>query len=814
MKASLTWMKDYVPVDTTKPAQELADVLTQAGIPVEDVISMDPGLKKIFTGKITEITKHPDADKLQVCQVACLDDKTGEEITKQIVTAATNVAVGQVVPVAYHKSRLADGTEIKKGKLRGEVSDGMFCSVAELGIPKDMVMPGEGEGIYILPEGTPIGMDIRDAVMLNDTVYEFELTPNRADCFSMIGLSREFAVLTNAQNTEPTVKVNENGTDVNDMVKIGIDDAELCSRFLARVIGNVKVGSSPLWLQNRLRNGGIRPINNVVDVTNYVMLEYGQPMHAYDYDKVAGHQLTARAAKAGEALKTLDGTDRELTTDMLVIADANDPVGVAGVMGGLDSEVTEATTTIILESAVFKGSSIRRTARALGMRSEASGRFERGVNAEYSPVALDRAAQLLQELMEDITVAKGVVDVYPAPAEARTVSFTVAAVNSYLGTDISAERMQEILTTLSFTWTQDGDVITVGVPSWRGDVTVMPDIAEEVARIYGYDFIPNTTPWANLNSGTMSDKKLLTKAIRQTLVTQGLSEIITFSFMHTDSLKKLLIPETDSRYQAVPILNPITEEFPVMRTTLIPSMLDTAARNLAQKNHDLWLFEAGAVYEPKALPITELPVEKYHVSGFMMGKTTDLQWAQPQRDTDFYDVKGVLEAVLKELRIEATIERSKETYLHPGVSAQYVVDGTVIATLGEVHPQVMKAYDLPGKAYLFDIDVTAILGLTRGQLRYQGISKFPGTARDLAIVAPKTVSSEAISQVIYEKGGQYLERAFVFDVYEGAHIEEGHRSLAYNLSFRSNEGTLTDEDIQPAIDDILAALAELGCKLR
>lgn len=814
MKASLTWMKDYVPVDTTKPAQELADVLTQAGIPVEDVISMDPGLKKIFTGKITEITKHPDADKLQVCQVACLDDKTGEEITKQIVTAATNVAVGQVVPVAYHKSRLADGTEIKKGKLRGEVSDGMFCSVAELGIPKDMVMPGEGEGIYILPEGTPIGMDIRDAVMLNDTVYEFELTPNRADCFSMIGLSREFAVLTNAQNTEPTVKVNENGTDVNDMVKIGIDDAELCSRFLARVIGNVKVGPSPLWLQNRLRNGGIRPINNVVDVTNYVMLEYGQPMHAYDYDKVAGHQLTARAAKAGEALKTLDGTDRELTTDMLVIADANGPVGVAGVMGGLDSEVTEATTTIILESAVFKGSSIRRTARTLGMRSEASGRFERGVNAEYSPVALDRAAQLLQELMEDITVAKGVVDVYPAPAEARTVSFTVAAVNSYLGTDISAERMQEILTTLSFTWTQDGDVITVGVPSWRGDVTVMPDIAEEVARIYGYDFIPNTTPWANLNSGTMSDKKLLTKAIRQTLVTQGLSEIITFSFMHTDSLKKLLIPETDSRYQAVPILNPITEEFPVMRTTLIPSLLDTAARNLAQKNHDLWLFEAGAVYEPKALPITELPVEKYHVSGFMMGKTTDLQWAQPQRDTDFYDVKGVLEAVLKELRIEATIERSKETYLHPGVSAQYVVDGTVIATLGEVHPQVMKAYDLPGKAYLFDIDVTAILGLTRGQLRYQGISKFPGTARDLAIVAPKTVSSEAISQVIYEKGGQYLERAFVFDVYEGAHIEEGHRSLAYNLSFRSNEGTLTDEDIQPAIDDILAALAELGCKLR
>ena len=386
MKASLTWMNEYVPVDMNRPAQELADELTQAGIPVEEVEMVDPGLKKIFTGKIIEITKHPDADKLQVCQVACLDTD-GTPITKQIITAATNVRVGQIVPVAYHKSRLADGTEIKKGKLRGLPSEGMFCSVAELGISKELVVPEEAEGIYILPADTPIGMDIRDVLMMNDTVYEFELTPNRADCFSMVGLSREFAVLTNQKAVLPEITVDENGEAIDGKVQVTIADGDLCSRFAARLVTGVTVAPSPMWLQNRLRNSGIRPINNVVDVTNYVMLELGQPMHAYDYAHVKGHSLTARRANEGEVLKTLDGTDRELTTDMLVIADEQRAVGVAGVMGGYDSEVTNTTTDVLLEAAVFNGASIRRTARALGMRSEASGRFERGVNPEYSIMA-------------------------------------------------------------------------------------------------------------------------------------------------------------------------------------------------------------------------------------------------------------------------------------------------------------------------------------------------------------------------------------------------------------------------------------------
>lgn len=813
MKASLTWMNEYVPVDMNRPAQELADELTQAGIPVEEVETVDPGLKKIFTGKITEITKHPDADKLQVCQVACLDTD-GTPITKQIITAATNVRVGQIVPVAYHKSRLADGTEIKKGKLRGLPSEGMFCSVAELGISKELVVPEEAEGIYILPADTPIGMDIRDVLMMNDTVYEFELTPNRADCFSMVGLSREFAVLTNQKAVLPEITVDENGEAIDGKVQVTIADGDLCSRFAARLVTGVTIAPSPMWLQNRLRNSGIRPINNVVDVTNYVMLELGQPMHAYDYAHVKGHSLTARRANEGEVLKTLDGTDRELTTDMLVIADEQRAVGVAGVMGGYGSEVTNTTTDVLLEAAVFNGASIRRTARALGMRSEASGRFERGVNPEYSIMAINRAAQLLQQLCPDAKIAKGIVDVYPNPAAPTTVTTTADAINAYLGTDIDEQRMVDILTTLSFDVTCGNGSMVIGVPSWRGDVTVMPDIAEEVARIYGYDNIKVTTPWAALNSGVLSERKQMTKTIAHTLANNGLSEMITFSFMHKDSLAKLMIPEGDARYKAVQILNPISEEYPVMRTTLVPSILDAAVHNRAQKNHDIWAFETAAVYE-EAADKDSLPTERYMAAGFMTGRADEAQWSVAARQTDFYDVKGVVEAVLAALRVENyTLTTTDEPYYHPGVSAAYEVDGVTIATLGELHPQVAKNYDLEGKCYLFEINISALLETVRSQLQYTPISKFPGITRDLAIVAPKSVSAETIQQIILANGGDKLESAYVFDVYEGEHIAEGFRSLAYTIGFRSTEGTLTDADVDEPIQAIINALAEKDCKLR
>ena len=814
MKASLQWMNEYVPLDLNRPAQELADELTQAGIPVEEVLSMDPGLKKIYTGKIVEITKHPDADKLQVCQVQCLSED-GEEITKQIVTAATNVAVGQIVPVAYHKSRLADGTEIKKGKLRGVVSEGMFCSVAEFGISSDLVRPEEAQGIYIFPEGTPIGLDIKEALMLDDTVYEFELTANRADCFSMVGLSREFSIMTNQKALFPVIMVNENGESIEGKASVAIEAHDLCTRFTSRLVTNVTIEPSPLWMQNRLRNSGIRPINNVVDVTNYVMLELGQPMHAYDYDCVADHTLIARRAKAGETLTTLDGNERELNESMLIIADTKGPIGVAGVMGGLTSEVTDKTTNVLFEAAVFNGPSIRRTSKALGMRSEASGRFERGVNHKYTAYAIDRAAQLLQQICPSCKVSVGVIDVYPEPVEQRTVTFTAEQINDYLGTSIEKDRMVDILTKLEFGITESGDTIEALVPTWRDDVTGMPDIAEEVARIVSYDNIAPTIPVAILSSGGMTPKKALTKEVTHYLAHAGLSQIITFSFMHKDGLTNMMLPEGDSRYTAIPILNPISEEFPYMRTTLVPAVIEAAKRNIAQQNKDLWLFETANVYEPKALPLTEVPHERPMACGIMMGKVTEAAWNQAQRDTDFYDVKGVVDGLLAKLGLtQYDIQPSSESYYHPGVSAHYTVNGVTIANYGELHPQVVKNFDLSGKVYMFEIDLEAVLSITVPPFRYQSFSKFPGTSRDLAIVAPVSVTSGDIVALIKEHGGEYLESVSIFDVYEGEHIEAGYRSLAYNLQFRSMDGTLNDEDIDGAIQAIIDALATKNCKLR
>ena len=814
MKASLQWMNEYVPLDLNRPAQELADELTQAGIPVEEVLSMDPGLKKIYTGKIVEITKHPDADKLQVCQVQCLSEE-GEEITKQIVTAATNVAVGQIVPVAYHKSRLADGTEIKKGKLRGVTSEGMFCSVAEFGISSDLVRPEEAQGIYIFPEGTPIGLDIKEALMLDDTVYEFELTANRADCFSMVGLSREFGIMTNQKALFPVIMVNETGESIEGKASVAIEAHDLCTRFTSRLVTNITIEPSPLWMQNRLRNSGIRPINNVVDVTNYVMLELGQPMHAYDYDCVADHTLIARRAKAGETLTTLDGNERELNESMLIIADTKGPIGVAGVMGGLTSEVTDKTTNVLFEAAVFNGPSIRRTSKALGMRSEASGRFERGVNHKYTAYAIDRAAQLIQQICPSCKVSVGVIDVYPEPVEQRTVTFTAEQINDYLGTSIEKDRMIDILTKLEFGITVSGDTIEALVPTWRDDVTGMPDIAEEVARIVSYDNIAPTIPVAVLSSGGMTPKKALTKEVTHYLAHAGLSQIITFSFMHKDGLANMMLPEGDNRYTAIPILNPISEEFPYMRTTLVPAVIEAAKRNIAQQNKDLWLFETANVYEPKTLPLTEVPHERPMACGIMMGKVTEAAWNQAQRDTDFYDVKGVVDGLLAKLGLtQFDIQPSSESYYHPGVSAHYTVNGVTIANYGELHPQVVKNFDLSGKVYMFEIDLEAVLSITVPPFRYQSFSKFPGTSRDLAIVAPVSVTSGEIVALIKEHGGEYLESVSIFDVYEGEHIEAGYRSLAYNLQFRSMEGTLNDEDIDGAIQAIIDALATKNCKLR
>ncbi len=814
MKASLLWMQDYVPVNRENPAQELADKLTMAGIPVEKVVVLDKGLERIYTGQIVKIEAHPDADKLRVCTVACVEG--GISVEKQIVTAATNVAEGHIVPVAYHKSRLADGTVIKKGKLRGVVSEGMFCSIAELGISKDQVLPEQGEGIYILPEDTPIGADIRDVLDLFDVVYEFELTPNRADCFSMVGLSREMAVLTDEKASLPLVEVEESEDSIEGRVSIDIADETLCHRFTARLVEGVNIGPSPLWMQNRLRAAGVRPINNVVDVTNYVMLELGQPMHAYDYDCVKGHTLTARPAKEGETIKTLDGSTRTLLPSMLVIADEEKAVGVAGVMGGYDSEVTEKTSSVLLEAAIFKGSSVRKTARALGMRSEASGRFERGVNPAYTLLAIDRAAQLLKQICPAAKVAQGVIDVYPVKRENRTISFTADQINSYLGTSISVEEMRTILEKLFFeVEVKGGGIFVARVPSWRDDVEGMADISEEIARIYGYKNIVATIQTATLDSGVLSLHKIYARKIAKNLQKSGLSEILTFSFMHHSQLEKLLLEPADERYTAVPILNPISEEFPLLRTSLIPSVLEATVRNRAKKNENLWFFETGSVYKPKSLPITELPIESMMTAGVMVGVAEDDSWLKTPRETDFYDVKGVVDSLLDALRIPSfTVERGGESYLHPGVSATYKINDIVIARFGRLHPKVAMNYDVPENTYVFEIYIDTIINQPQRVARYTPLSKFPGITRDLAIVSPKEVMHEEIIDIIYEKGGPYLENAYIFDVYEGAHIEEGFNSKAYSLAFRSKEGTLTDSDIEGYIQAIILSLGEKNCKLR
>lgn len=808
MKSSLKWMQEYVDVDMTQDPQIFADVLTIAGVPVEVVEKWGEGIKNIFTGKIIKITKHPNADHLLICQM----DMGDRELV--IVTGAPNVKEGDIVPVAIHGSILPGGVSIKKSKLRGQLSEGMLCSANELGFDDSLLLPEERNGIWILPADTPVGVDAIEYLGLKDSVYEYELTPNRADCFSMVGLSREFAVLSQTQAKYPDITVDESEQSISGKVKVTIEADDLCNRFTSRLLMNVKIAKSPLWMQQRLRKSGVRPINNVVDVTNYVMLELGIPMHAYDYDKVAGHHLIARRAKDGEVLKTLDGIDRTLTSEMLVIGDDEKACGVAGVMGGFATEVTEQTQTVILEAASFKGSSIRKTGRNLGLRSEASARFERGIDAEGCTASLDRCAQLLQE-MGACDVAQGIVDVYPQPQAVTHIPFTAQEINAYLGTDIAEEQMISILNTLDFAVEKNGDKLTAVVPSWRGDCLEMADISEEVARIFGYENITSTRPWSNISEGQAGFSHDVREKVSQILAGCGLNETVTFSFMSSDSLKKLLIPEDSSLYKAVPILNPISEEFPLMRTTLIPSLMDVLVRNQAVKNQTVTAYETASVYLPKALPITELVDEKLRVTGLLYGQRSTAQWPDQAVKYDFYDVKGIVEAVLQGLGItNAVLEASDFAPLHPGKAAQYVVDGKVICQFGEVHPAVLDNYDVTGPVYLFDMDLEAMLPMVNLIGSYTKVAKFPAISRDLAFLAPQGAANADIMALIRKNGGKYLEAVTLFDMYQGKQVPKGFKSLAYALTFRSMEGTLTDGDIQGAIDAIIEDLKTLDCQLR
>ena len=801
MQVSIKWLKDYI--DFTETPEQLADKLTMAGIPVENVVDPGEGLEKVVTGRIEKLESHQNSDHLQICT---MNVGLAENII--IVTGAQNVAEGQVVPVAMVGAHLPNGMKISKGKLRGVASNGMLCSAQELKLDLENLPEEQKTGIFILPSDTPVGIPAKDVLGLNDVVLEFELTANRADCFSVFGLVREIAAITGNKPHFPEIKVNEDdNTKLNDIFSVEIADPDLCSRFSTRMLKNVKIGPSPEWMQQRLEGAGIRSINNVVDVTNFVMIELGHPMHAYDYDKITGKKLIARRAIEGEELHTLDDTSRKAKGEMLVIADSEKAAGLAGIMGGFETEITDTTTTVVLESADFYGPCIRRTARACGLSSEASGRFERGVDSETTIKALDRAAQLLQE-MGACTVCEGIVDVYPNPKQANYVTFTPEQINNHLGTNIAKDVMLNIITSVGFDVTKDeNDEITVKVPSWRNDVTCMADISEEIARLHGFDKIKSTLPNGVSMQGTQSAKQTFIDKVKASLSSQGLYETISFALTNEETFNKLNIPQDSPLRKAVPIMNPLSDEYPLVRTTLLSSIFDNLARNLARKNDDVALFEVGSVFFPKALPVTELPDEVVKIAGAITGRRNAQGWNQTNDMVDFYDAKGIIEELLANLRVTRyTVETGTHYAMHPGKTALFKKGRDVIATVGEVHPAVLSAYGITKPVYIFELDATTVMKYMAKDLKYKALPKYPATSRDLAMLVDVDVNAADIEKAMTKAAGQNLTQITLFDVYTGKQVEEGKKSLAFSLTFQSNDKTLTDAEIDPASEKIVAKL--------
>lgn len=801
MLASIKWLKDYV--DFRESPAELADLLTMAGVPVATIEELGKEITNVVTGRITSVTMHPNADKLTVCKV-----DIGKEIVT-IVTGANNIRENDVVPVALSGATLPNGVKIHSSDLRGVMSNGMMCSAVELGLDSKLISQDAKGGIYILPQDTPIGSDIKEVLGLNDIVLEFELTANRADCFSMLGLAREISVLTGGSFKKPMVNVHETDkTNASSLATVSIEETDLCSRFACRILKDVKVGPSPVWMQQRLRAAGMRPINNVVDVTNFVMLEMGQPMHAYDYNLLSKHTIIVRRARPGERLTTLDGQKRELSPDMLVIADAVQAVGIAGVMGGLATEVTNRTQTVLLEAAAFNGSSVRRTSRALGLRSEASGRFERGVDIVNIIRALDRAAKLLED-MGACKVCQGVIDNYPNVILPTQIEFTPEQINNYLGSSVTRQDMIDMLNRLEFkTETENNKIITT-VPTWRADVNKPADIAEEIARIYGFNNIPSTIPTGIMKRSSQDYTQSIVDVVKDIMTGAGFNEIISYSFSHPQVFDKLNVPEQSSLRKAIPILNPITDEFPILRTTLVGNILQTVAYNLARKNDDMKIYEVGAVYLPGQLPLTALPSEPLKLCGALVGSRTKLAWNVLRQSLDFYDAKGSVEVILNGLGIsQYQVEPDVNCYLHPGKTAKFTVNGELIAIVGEVHPKVLEAFGINRTVYIFEADMDIIAKQAKLVSVYNQLPKFPGINRDLAVILPMEVPAANVEAAIRKSAGSLLKSLTLFDVYTGEQVPPGAKSLAYALFFQAQDRTLTDAEIDDHYKNIIVLLEE------
>lgn len=811
MNTPLSWVKAYVP-ELSCTAREYMDAMTLSGTKVEGYEELDKNLEKIVVGKILKIERHPDADKLIICQVQISE----EGDTVQIVTGAPNVKEGDKVPVVLEGGRVAgsahddtphpDGIKIKKGKLRGVESFGMMCSIGELGSSKDFYPDAAEDGIYILSDNenykdAPIGSCAVELLGLNDVVVEYEVTSNRVDCFSIIGIAREAAATFRKPFILPEIKPTGNSENVQDMISVEIKDKDLCKRYVGRVVKNIKMGPSPEWMQRRLAACGIRPINNIVDITNYVMEEYGQPMHAYDLDTIAGNKIVVRRANEGETFTTLDGQERNLDPSMLMICDAEKAIGIAGIMGGDNSKITDDVKTMLFEAACFDGTNIRLSGKKLGMRTDAQAKFEKGLDPNTAKLAIDRACELIEELGAGEVVG-GYVDEYENVNEPVKVGYDPEKINKLLGTDISEEEMVGYFKMIDFEVDEANKELTI--PTWRQDIHCLADVAEEVARFYGYDNIPTTLPKGSAN-GSLSYKLRIENIARNMAEQFGFSEAMTYSFESPKVFEKLRIDQNDSLRDVIVISNPLGEDYSIMRTSTLNGMLTSLATNYNRRNKDVRLYEIANIYIPKVLPLTELPDERTQFTLGMFGAG------------DFFDLKGIVEEFLEKVGLkglETYDPASKKPFLHPGRQANIIYDGTVIGYLGEVHPEVSETYGIGERVYIANIDMPEIVARANFDLKYKGIAKYPAVTRDISMVMEKSIMVGQVEEVIRKCGGKLLEECKLFDVYEGSQIKEGYKSVAYSISFRASDRTLADQDVNTIMDKILKNLEKLGIELR
>ncbi|HHW9772744.1 TPA: phenylalanine--tRNA ligase subunit beta [Staphylococcus aureus] len=800
MLISNEWLKEYVTIDDS--VSNLAERITRTGIEVDDLIDYTKDIKNLVVGFVKSKEKHPDADKLNVCQV-----DIGEDEPVQIVCGASNVDAGQYVIVAKVGGRLPGGIKIKRAKLRGERSEGMICSLQEIGISSNYIPKSFESGIYVFSESQVPGTDALQALYLNDQVMEFDLTPNRADALSMIGTAYEVAALYNTKMTKPETTSNELELSANDELTVTIENEDKVPYYSARVVHDVTIEPSPIWMQARLIKAGIRPINNVVDISNYVLLEYGQPLHMFDQDAIGSQQIVVRQANEGEKMTTLDDTERELLTSDIVITNGQTPIALAGVMGGDFSEVKEHTSNIVIEGAIFDSVSIRHTSRRLNLRSESSSRFEKGIATEFVDEAVDRACYLLQtyangKVLKD-RVSSGELGAFITP-----IDITADKINRTIGFDLSQNDIVTIFNQLGFDTEINDDVITVQVPSRRKDITIKEDLIEEVARIYGYDDIPSTLPvFEKVTSGQLTDRQYKTRMVKEVLEGAGLDQAITYSLVSKEDATAFAMQQR----QTIDLLMPMSEAHASLRQSLLPHLIEAASYNVARKNKDVKLFEIGNVFFANGEG--ELPDQVEYLSGILTGDYVVNQWQGKKETVDFYLAKGVVDRVSEKLNLEFSYRRADIDGLHPGRTAEILLENKVVGFIGELHPTLAAENDLK-RTYVFELNFDALMAVSVGYINYQPIPRFPGMSRDIALEVDQNIPAADLLSTIHAHGGNILKDTLVFDVYQGEHLEKGKKSIAIRLNYLDTEETLTDERVSKVQAEIEAALIEQGAVIR